>query len=185
MEAEPFDTAVAEVYADGGCAGANPSPHAGLWAWRHVNAGSGVVAEASGVIVPEIGKSISNNVTEFAALLFALEALPHHWTGKVFTDSGVTLMRFRDPAGVKMKGVPGEYLTRLSNLRRFLGRLDFVLLGGHPTRAELGAGRRKDGKPVSIHNVWADQECGRQARIYAAANRPSRVPKSLLAEKLP
>lgn len=161
----PGPSPVTDVYADGGCVLDNPSPHGGTWAWCHV-AGGGRVAEASGAVTPEeVGtETVSNNATEFLALLLCLEALPNGWAGTASTDSGVTLLRFRDHTTTKMKGIPDAWVVRLNAVRRRLGELNFVLLGGHPTRAELAAGVRKDGKPVSEHNVWADKQCGKRAK---------------------
>jgi hypothetical protein len=39
------------------------------------------------------------------------------------------------------------------------------LVKGHPTEYNFEQGHRK-GKPVSIHNVWCDEECSRLARKY-------------------
>lgn len=160
----------AEVYADGGVVMVNPSPHGGTWAWCHV-AGERAVAEGSGAFPPSAYgmATVSNNLTEFAALLFCLEALPDGWAGRVFTDSGVTLMRFQAPDAVKMNGIPDDLVARLRAVRGRLGELAFVLLGGHPTRKELAAGRRKDGKPVSRWNVWCDHQCGRRGAESLAA----------------
>jgi len=157
-----------EVYADGGCVLVNPSPHGGTWAWCHVTAGERV-RESGGTVTPaEIGMGkVSNNQTEFLALLLCLEALPDGWSGRVFTDSGVTLGRFRD--GDKTKGIPAPWVRRLNAVRHRLGRLEYVLLGGHPSKKELAAGVRKDGKPVSEHNVWCDRECQRRAKELTPA----------------
>lgn len=155
---------VESAFADGGCVLLNPSPHGGTWAWCHVNAAGERVREAGGHVTPaEIGMgTVSNNQTEFLALLLCLEALPDGWGGKVFSDSGVTIGRFRD--GDKTKGVPPVWVRRLASVRHRLGELEYVLLGGHPSKKELAAGVRKDGKPVSEFNVWCDRECQRQAK---------------------
>lgn len=157
---------VTEVYADGGCVLVNPSPHGGTWAWCHV-AGGGRVREASGTVTPEeVGlPTVSNNVTEYLALLLCLEALPDGWSGKVFTDSGVTLGRFRDYATARTKGLPDSLVKRCGAVLARLGSLEYVLLGGHPTKADLGKGfRSSDGKPVSVHNKWCDRACGERAK---------------------
>jgi ribonuclease HI len=172
---------VEEVYADGGVILKNPSPIGGTWAYCHIADGvkyrhdSGLVRPAhiqypfhDGVTVVAGMDSISNNLTEFYALLMAIEDLPYGWCGRVFTDSGVTLQRFEDPANVKMKGIPDDWVRRLHNVRRHLGRLEFVLLGGHPNRKELESGIRKDGKPVSKWNVWCDETCGQLADTLTA-----------------
>lgn len=164
-----------EVYADGGVARVNPSPFGGMWAWCHVrypatpggtpSPVSEVVRSASGVVrAGELMPGpVSNNLTEFLALLLGLEALPDGWSGLVCSDSGVTLGRFERHHTAGMKGIPPALVGRLTAVRARLGGLTFRLLGGHPTRADLDRGRRKDGKPVSPHNVWCDRACGERA----------------------
>jgi DNA modification methylase/ribonuclease HI len=162
-DSPPEAPAVTEVFADGGVVLVNPSPHGGTWAWCHVSGGERV-REAGGTVTPaEIGMGkVSNNQTEFLALLLCLEALPDGWSGKVFTDSGVTLQRFRDAA--KTNGIPPVWVRRLAGVRHRLGELEYVLLGGHPSKADLARGSRSDGKPVSAFNKWCDEECGRRAK---------------------
>lgn len=42
-----------------------------------------------------------------------------------------------------------------------------VLLQGHPTKADLACGiGKKRNLPVSIHNVWCDEACGKAAREF-------------------
>lgn len=162
---------VVGVYADGGVIEANPSPHGGTWAWCHVNARGYRLRSAAGLVLPRDIKlpAVSNNVTEFLALGKCLRALPNGWDGPVCSDSEVTLARlFWKAPG---KGLPKGWLDyALANLKR-LGILCPTLLGGHPNRAELEAGVRADGKPVSIHNVWCDQECTRIGREFLARQR--------------
>lgn len=158
---------VQEVYADGGVIHVNPSPKGGTWAFCHVAEGTLLKSSGGFVLPSDIGmQTVSNNVTEFYALLASLEALPYGWCGSVFSDSGVTIQRFEDPANVKMKGIPDEWVRRLFNVRRHLGHLQFTLLGGHPNRKELAAGFRKDGKPCSKWNVWCDRYCGQIADTF-------------------
>lgn len=152
-----------------GCGGlryVNPSPFGGTWAYCHVDAANARTAEKAGLILPaDVGlPAISNNTSEFAALARCLRALPDGWSGKVYSDSEVTLNRFFGDGGET--GLPTGWLPAArANLKR-LGALEPVLLGGHPNKAELEAGRRKDGRPVSRHNVWCDQACTAQARAY-------------------
>jgi ribonuclease HI/DNA modification methylase len=172
----PDETEVIEVYADGGVVGRNPSAAGGTWAWCHVTAGGRMAAESSGFVEPADAGTpeVSNNQTEFLALLLCLEALPAGWSGRVFTDSGVTLQRFRDPEGVKQKGVRPEWVDRLRAVRDRLGVLHFTLLGGHPTRADLEAGTRaSDGKPVSKWNVYCDKACGAESSRAKARLQPA------------
>lgn len=174
---------VREVYADGGCVRVNPSPHGGTWAWCHVNAAGERVAGASGTVRPaDTGfPVVSNNQTEFLALLLCLEALPDGWAGRAFTDSGVTLTRFSHPNTAKTNGLPPAWVGRMRVTMDRLGEVEFVLLGGHPSKKELAAGVRKDGKPVSIFNVWCDEQCQRQGADFSAAlDHPSPAPGEIL-----
>lgn len=158
---------IAKLYADGGVIERNPSPIGGTWAYCHVNSDNTRIHEASGSVTPaDCGVArVSNNMTEFLALLYGLESLPAGWVGKVFTDSGVTLMRFESPNTIAMNGIPDALVERLKAVRAKLGELTFHLLGGHPTKQELKDGfRRKDGKPVSEHNVRCDWLCCEQAK---------------------
>lgn len=45
-------------------------------------------------------------------------------------------------------------------------KIKFVLLDGHPTRAQLAAGIGKRGHPVSIYNVQCDKLCGETAENH-------------------
>jgi ribonuclease HI len=172
---------VVAVYADGGVIGRNPSTVGGTWAFCWVDANGHRVLERSGHVTPaELGmdaagksfQSVSNNVTEFLALLLALEPLAGHLqTIAAYTDSGVTLQRFASPHVTKMHGVPTDFVSRLGVMRSCIHPV-FTLLGGHPNRSELKAGFRSDGKPVSAHNVWCDKECS-----VAGAKLVSNTPK--------
>jgi hypothetical protein len=151
---------VRAVYTDGGLITKNPSPIGGMWALRLVDhqdrlLDGGVIYEFSaGIIKP----GITNNTTEFIAAAKAFELLPEGWSGIWRPDSEVTIERFLGrypgmnlPSAVKKRG--------LAAWGR-LGKVEIELLGGHPTKKELIAGfREKDGKPVSIHNVWVDKAC--------------------------
>lgn len=158
---------IAAVYADGGVIGANPSPIGGTWAWCFVNADNQRIHTASGVVLPRTScPLITNNLTEFLAVVKALEALPEGWSGTVYSDSQVTIGRIF--WGWKQNNLP---LVLLRQANAAIARLDFqrctaVLLDGHPTRAQLLAGRGKRGNLVSEHNVWCDLACQREARAY-------------------
>ena len=157
-------TAVA-VYADGGVIGRNPSEDGGTWATCHVDAAGQRVWTASGRIdFEDVGGLVTNNQSEFYALLSGLEELPAGWSGKVCTDSLVTIRRFRDDG--RLWGIPLPWRKRMALVLGRLGALEYVLLDGHPTKAQLAAGRGKRGSPVSIHNVWCDRECGEVAKRY-------------------
>jgi ribonuclease HI len=162
-ESPTHATAVTDVFCDGGVCVKNPSPHGGTWAWCHVTAAGEVAASASGTVTPaECGTpAVSNNQTEFLAALLALEALPAGWSGRVLSDSGVTIARFQ---GARTRGLSDAWVSRMDAALARLGTLEWVLLGGHPTRADLGKGFRSDGKPVSKWNVHCDRECGKRAK---------------------
>jgi ribonuclease HI len=156
----------AVLYADGGVIRKNPSPFGGTWACCWV-LGDVLVKEESGLVLPGvIGlPSVSNNVTELVAVLEGLKYVPAGWDGAVYTDSGVTRTRLLyEDAG--MVGVPETTAEAVKEMRRRLGKFTVVLLGGHPTRKELAAGVRKDGKPVSKWNVRCDESCGRLAAEF-------------------
>lgn len=154
---------VVRVYADGGICRKNPSPFGGSWAFVYASWNDIALCERSGCVTPQdVGlETVSNNLTEFLALLFALEFLPKGWSGLVHSDSGCTVQRFRDNA--RCKGIPDDLVARKNATLARLGTLTYVLLGGHPTRRELELGVRGDGKPVSPHNVRCDHLCGIEA----------------------
>lgn len=164
-----------EAYCDGGVCGPNPSALGGTWAWCHVlrtgpdDEGYRKTWSAGAITPEEAGlPAITNNLTELIAAVYCLEDLPDGWGGLLHTDSRITLCRVvKKPLGRKpaaMHGIPQWLQDRLHAVKARLGNYTVVLLGGHPTRAELAAGLQKDGYPVSVHNVWCDQECGIQSR---------------------
>lgn len=160
------------LYADGGVIAVNPSPLGGTWAWCLVDAAGERVQTASGVLTAaENGQPVTNNVSELYALVAGLEALPARWCGTVYSDSWVSLQRVFLAA--PLKGVPHWLRVRLHIVQRTgrLAKLPYVLLDGHPTKAQLAAGVGKRGKPVSEQNVWCDAACTAQARAYMEAHR--------------
>lgn len=160
----PEASNVIAVYADGGVIQVNPSPVGGTWAFCHVDSSGHRVLEQGGVVTPEPGAKITNNLTEFVALVSALEALPEGWCGWACSDSGVTLGRLF--SGWKLTNIPADWIERGARALKRLGTVTPRRLDGHPTAAQLLAGIGKRGGPVSIHNVWCDKECGRQAQTY-------------------
>lgn len=157
---------IAAAYADGGVIRINPSPIGGTWAWCHVDADGNRIVQRGGVILPaDIQREVvTNNVTEFAALARCVRALPDGWSGKVYSDSKIALGWLF--WGYRCDTLPEGWLeVAHRNLRR-LGRIEAVLLDGHPTRAQLAAGIGKRGNPCSEHNVWCDAECGRMAAAF-------------------
>lgn len=165
MDATTTNSPIA-LYTDGGVIGPNPSVLGGTWAWCMTDANSERIRHAYGRVTPRECDvpAVTNNLTELLALILGLEALPNGWTGTVYSDSWVSLQRVFLAA--KLNNVP-EWLTdRLQALQRSgkLAGMSYVLLDGHPTKAQLAAGKGKRGAPVSIHNVWADEMCQKLAR---------------------
>jgi ribonuclease HI len=175
----PRDTEPVSVYCDGGVIGRNPSPHGGTWAWLHVSAIGGELDRDSGIVTPkDVGlPTVTNNMTELLAALFAMEAVPEGWSGTIYTDSHVTELRIerrhssQKPAS--MVGIPPLLVERVRKARARLGDFKVVLLGGHPTIDEVRMGRRRDGFPCSAHNVRCDQMCqDRAAQFRNSAFNP-------------
>lgn len=161
------------LYTDGGCIGANPSPLGGTFAWCLVDSDiDQIIRSASGIILPADydGQPISNNVAELRAAVEGIEAMPEGWTGTIHSDSQITLGRLFE--NWSTKGIPDALWSRLyhvKNGRIYGGSIKWVLLQGHPTRADLGCGvGAKRHLPVSKWNQWADRECQRLAREYLA-----------------
>lgn len=157
-----------QMFCDGGVIGHNPSEIGGTWAYRIVEDGE-VIREKSGTITPRQAKMplITNNLTEMCALVAGLKVLPDDWTGTVYSDSQITLGRAFQ--GWKWNNIPdwlyrmfGEQRDRLKNW----DRIEFVLLEGHPTKAELILGVGRKGYPVSEHNVAVDRLCNAAAENY-------------------
>ena len=169
-EIHKLDSAVtARVYVDGGCVKSNPSRIGGTWAvvaLRPEDIQDDPHWTASGSVTPaQIGmETVSNNVAELIAAIEALERLPDKWTGTLYTDSKVTMLRLTVP-GTKMNGVPLAIEERLKKalLRTPLLQSQVVLLNGHPTKKELESGIGKRGLPTSKWNVLADSLCGEEA----------------------
>ncbi len=151
------------LFCDGGVVLKNPSVLGGTWAYCGIDENGAKVSKASGVVTPsELGKkTISNNFTELLAALNALESVSRSWAGTLYTDSLITLQRLT--TGNSFKGISQTMKNRALSLRE--GRnYKVVLLSGHPSKAELRRGVGKRGTPVSVHNVWCDAECRKQAQ---------------------
>jgi len=152
-----------KLFCDGGVVGANPSLIGGTYAWRLV-VDDAPVAEGAYFIstVDARVPAVTNNLTEMLAVIKGLEALPVDWCGTVLSDSQITLGRLF--LGWKWNNIPAWAHHRFQAVRARLVHFDkfeHVLLAGHPTRAQLAAGIGRHGYPVSIHNVWCDQACGK------------------------
>ena len=183
-----LDTAVIRppaIYGDGGLIGRNPSRVGGTYAWCRVNGKGERVHGASGVILSTLEGErrllrpgdfvldipVTNNISEFLALLLALESLPDNWSGSVYSDSRVTLERLFKSAS--LANLPLEWIDRGATARRRLGTLVPVLLKGHPSQEDLARGYRvvqtdrgPERRRVSPHNHWCDERCSEQARDY-------------------
>lgn len=159
---------VAAISADGGVIKKNPSDIGGTWAWVAVDAHGNRVFEASGVVPAPIGRPVSNNHTEQIALTLALEAMHDGWSGTVYSDSKIALGRIF--SGWREKNLPANISERSRNAVKRLGRIETVLLQGHPTKDDLknGIGKKRN-LPVSIHNVRCDWLCGEAAKKHLAA----------------
>jgi len=155
---------VRALYCDGGVIQKNPSAIGGTWAWCGTDENGTRIVRRGG-FVPANGRFITNNLTEYIAATLALEAMPEGWSGKLHSDSQITLgrlfWRWRN------KNLPTNVYSRGMAAVERLGKVEPVLLQGHPTKADLACGiGKKRGLPVSIHNVWCDHECGRQAQLF-------------------
>lgn len=158
-----------ELYTDGGVIGHNPSKNGGTWAARLLCNGL-ALAEKSGIVTPANMQMpvITNNLTEMLALLGGLRMLHSEVVDvTIYSDSQITLGRAFN--GWKWNNMPRQVhyyyqqaRERLTNFQNF----KYVLLSGHPTKKELEAGVSKEGRPVSPHNVWCDEECQRLAREH-------------------
>lgn len=163
---------IVSVYADGGVIGSNPSAIGGTYAYRLIEEDRQVGHCIDGAFVltaRENGAPVTNNQTEMMAVLSALELVPDDWAGTLYSDSQVTLGRVF--VGWKWANVPQFMHEKYKALRARLTRFEdikFVLLDGHPTKAQLQAGIGKRGGPVSEHNVWCDHACTAVGEKYLA-----------------
>lgn len=165
------DTTCNAIYTDGGVFGKNPSKDGGSWAFVAVqrvvpNDPKSDLLETSrsGIVLPsDIGmETVENNITETIAILLSLESLPEGWIGTFYGDNLNALRRAAKPREIK-KVVPQFIKDRMIAATARVKVIEYVLLGGHPNKAELDAGRRSDGKPVSQWNVLADSLCGAES----------------------
>lgn len=155
------------VYADGGVILKNLSAIGGTWAFCGVDAEGNRVIEGGGVVPATSKTLITNNHTEQIAIIKALEAMPDGWNGTVYSDSMIALGRVFK--GWRGKNLPSNVVERTKAAMARMGKVEHVLLQGHPTKADLERGiGAKRGLPVSKHNVWCDKECGRQAKEHLA-----------------
>jgi|SRR5882672_3854897 len=174
---------VKEVFADGGCITPNPSSVGVSFAWVATN-GEFPIAWSSGIIRTDVEcerfnhmedyphshfvlngrEAHTNNVSEYFALLAAVASLPKDFSGKIYSDSSVTLGRFF--SGWKHSNIPVSWEKLMRSYTAKLSGVTPVLLGGHPYDSDFyrGYGDRK--LPVHIMNVLCDALCGRASRAY-------------------
>lgn len=152
-----------QLFCDGGVVGENTrgKVKAGTWAYRLVSQGV-VIREMSGVILPEqvAPCEMSNNITEFLALVKGMMILPFDWRGTIWSDSKVTLGRVF--CKWALTNIPDWLWSECINHKARLvhwNQIHYGLLDGHPTKEQLAAGVGKRGHPVSPHNVWCDRAC--------------------------
>jgi ribonuclease HI len=163
---------IVSVYADGGVIGSNPSAIGGTYAYRLIEEDGEVGHYIDGAFVltaRENGGTVTNNQTEMMGVLSALELVPDDFAGTVYSDSQVTLGRVF--MGWKWANVPKFMHEKYQALRARLinfNNIKYVLLDGHPTKAQLQAGKGKRGQPVSEHNVWCDHACTEAGEKYLA-----------------
>lgn len=163
---------ISKLFADGGVIEKNPSRMGGTWAWIQVGEDDNQVACGYGVITPAEARmeTVSNNLTELLALLYGLERLPVEFRGIVASDSQVSLGRLF--MGWQWKNIPPWMHEKYQDARKrlpFWNDIQYVLLDGHPTRAQLAAGVGKRGHPVSRWNVLCDKLCSQAAELSSMA----------------
>jgi ribonuclease HI len=163
---------IVSVYADGGVIGSNPSAIGGTYAYRLIeeNGEVGHYIDGAFVLTSQMnGGVVTNNHTEMWAVLSALELVPDAWAGTLYSDSQITLGRVF--MGWKWANVPKFMHEKYQVLRARLvnfNDIKYVRLDGHPTKAQLQAGKGKRGGPVSEHNVWCDHACTDAGKNYLA-----------------
>lgn len=168
---QPRNELVSSVYADGGLLAMNRI--GGVYAWCGVtSSGHRVISGRDTVLESKLKQPVTNNHTEQIAIIKALEAMPEGWSGKVYSDSNVALFRVFWNGGTK--NLPWIIEERTKEAVRRLGKLEPMLLQGHPTETDLivGIGERR-GIPVSIHNHFCDIQCELEKKEYFEANKES------------
>jgi ribonuclease HI len=172
---------IVAVYADGGVFRPRRC-EAGSWAWVGADCEDRRLVYQRGWLTATgmLRDGVTNNLSEFAAVLKALETMARHvpgWSGRVCSDSEMTIGRFS--AGWRMMGVPKTWHMRMRAALDSLGRLEFVLLKGHPLASELAAGfgRNRNSErvyPVSHHQVLCDTLCTRTIQEWGLASGTQR-----------
>jgi ribonuclease HI len=170
---------ITELYVDGGVIGTNPSMIGGTFAYYLIHDDGRETGAAQVITDMDMGSPVTNNQTEMLALIAGLEQLPADFKGTIYSDSKVTLGRVF--MGWKWKNIPAWMHKRYQKQRAKFTNWDeikYVLLDGHPTKAQLKAGIGKRGSPVSKHNVWCDEAC-RQAGEAFMENVGRNIPTAV------
>jgi ribonuclease HI len=164
------------VYTDGGCVLKNPSDVGGTWAWVAVeslfilgasptaggiDSTAKLVKYASGFIPNYLNVKLTNNVMEYVAVVYALEAMSDGWSGTVYSDSEITLGRVFGTW--RNKGLEPRLIERKERALKRLGVVKGEHVDGHPTKKQLLSGIGKRGNPVSKWNVLADKLCNQES----------------------
>lgn len=172
------------IFCDGGVLLKNPSPHGGTFAACLIKGDdpeSGVLCEEiSGVVYPtKENPLITNNFTEMLALQMALEGfwsmvLKGEYQGDnpiIYSDSQITLERAF--GNYPWAGIPDpmrQSVQAIVAAMRHSGEVKYVLVAGHPTRAQLAQGYKikKNGSrhPVSKWNKYCDEQCAALAKKF-------------------
>ncbi|RYX82216.1 hypothetical protein EON83_20350 [bacterium] len=175
----------ASIYADGGVIGRNPSEDGGTYAFWFLDGDGNEIYADGGYVLPANGNapeganwwkcehtSITNNVTELAAVVFALQQLPAGFKGTLHSDSYVTLCRMKN-AKPRWVGVPDELKAATLIEKERHPEITYVLLDGHPNKDQLAAGIGKRGNPCSAWNVACDKRCGELAKAFTSCKGSS------------
>lgn len=160
-----------DLYVDGGEMISNPSKIGGTWAWAQV-IDDVMVEYGSGRFTPEDidMPQVTNNLAELYAALEGMANMPDGWKGTIYTDSQTTYYRIclDGSNSPSMKGIPRWLQDELSKQQKRLGRYSVVMIGGHPTKAELAEGCKENGVLVSRHNHYCDTLCKRESKAFMA-----------------
>lgn len=149
---------LAHLYTDAGVFLKNPSTVGGAWAVVGVDDKDNEHFRESGFIecAAFALTQVENNLMETYAIAKGMGYLPDGWKGVVWCDNMNAIRRATNPGKAKMMHVPDWLQNVLRKNRERLPDVRIELVGGHPTKKELEAGRRHDGKIVSRWNVIAD-----------------------------
>lgn len=176
FEWEASEPTISRVYTDAGVFKPGLSGEGFTWAYCYVSDDDTLIRQECGVVLPaDLGMNATeNNLAETYAALMALQNLPDGAQVTFYLDNANALRRLTTTT--TWNGVPDPVREGIACHLKRLGTIECVLLGGHPTAAELATGvRAKDGKPVSKWNVECDRLCNE-------AKKGSFSPASLMGQ---